>query len=401
MDGAAQERARLRDRHPRFDGDWDALARLQQVVDSPINTDERGAALAAWREYNFVGTLPAGAVDSQTDRMLKVAKWQDYRKPRGAVLRGASLSQVIIGTIDLSGADLVDVDFRKAKLKRATFDDADLQRADLREALLLGASFRNANLSQARLTDAQLESADFTGARLDGADVSGADLTNATLVAASIAGACLDGAVVHGVSAWDIEGEPRSSANLVITREPPSITVDDLKVAQFIYLLYRNPEIRDVLDTVTQKVVLILGRFTPERKAVLDALRERLRRRDFVPVLFDFDVPQDRNITETVTLLARMARFVVADLTDPASIPQELQAIAPGVKVPIRLIIQAGERPYAMSRDLLENYWVLPPFRYADLQHLLAHLDGDVIAPAEDCRREIARRREAAAAAFG
>ena len=105
----------------------------------------------------------------------------------------------------------------------------------------------------------------------------------------------------------------------------------------------------------------------------------------------------DAGPLEGGALLARMARFVVADLTDPASIPQELQAIAPGVKVPIRLIIQKGERPYAMARDLLENYWVLPPFRYSDLQHLLAHLDGDVIAPAEDCRREIARRREAAA----
>ena len=37
--------------------------------------------------------------------------------------------------------------------------------------------------------------------------------------------------------------------------------------------------------------MLILGRFTPERKAVLDALREELRKRDYLPILFDFDVP--------------------------------------------------------------------------------------------------------------
>jgi hypothetical protein len=29
-----------------------------------------------------------------------------------------------------------------------------------------------------------------------------------------------------------------------------------------------------------------------------------------------------RDITETVSLLARMARFIVADLTDPSSIPE-------------------------------------------------------------------------------
>jgi len=67
------------------------------------------------------------------------------------------------------------------------------------------------------------------------------------------------------------------------------------------------------------KVVLILGRFSEERKPILDALREALRARRYVPILFDFSGPESRDTTETVTLLARMARFVVADLTDPGS----------------------------------------------------------------------------------
>ena len=60
--------------------------------------------------------------------------------------------------------------------------------------------------------------------------------------------------------------------------------------------------------------VLILGRFTDERKAVLDALREELRRRDYTPVLFDFEKPRSRSTLETVSTLAHMARFVIADL---------------------------------------------------------------------------------------
>ena len=83
----------------------------------------------------------------------------------------------------------------------------------------------------------------------------------------------------------------------------------------------------EVIDTITSKAVLILGRFTEERKAVLDALREELRKRDYLPILFDFDVPATRDITETISLLARMARFVVADITDAKSIPQELAVI--------------------------------------------------------------------------
>jgi len=49
--------------------------------------------------------------------------------------------------------------------------------------------------------------------------------------------------------------------NLIITDDnEPTITVDNLEVAQFIYLLLNNQKIRDVIDTITSKVVLILGR---------------------------------------------------------------------------------------------------------------------------------------------
>jgi len=64
------------------------------------------------------------------------------------------------------------------------------------------------------------------------------------------------------------------------------------------------------------KVVLILGRFTRERKVVLDAIRDKLRKHDYLPVLFDFEKPKSQTSVETALTLARMARFVIADLTD-------------------------------------------------------------------------------------
>jgi hypothetical protein len=182
---------------------------------------------------------------------------------------------------------------------------------------------------------------------------------------------------------------------LVITqRDEPEITVDNIEVAQFIYLMLHNEKIRDVIDTITSKAVLILGRFTDERKKVLDALRKELRKRNYLPILFDFDAPARQNLTETITLLARMARFIIADLTDPSSIPQELQAIIPSVRVPIQPLLLEGSSLYSMFKDFAPQdfHWVLPVYRYKEPEQLLRRL-GDVIAPAEEKAKALEERR--------
>ena len=89
-----------------------------------------------------------------------------------------------------------------------------------------------------------------------------------------------------GISRVDNRTE-QQNLNIAGSRES-SITVDNLKVAQFIYLLLNNQEIREVIDTITSKAVLILGRFSDKRKVVLDALRDELRKHNYLPILFDF-----------------------------------------------------------------------------------------------------------------
>jgi hypothetical protein len=170
--------------------------------------------------------------------------------------------------------------------------------------------------------------------------------------------------------------------------------VDKLEVAQFIYLLLNNEKIRDVIDTVTSKVVLILGRFTPKRKAVLNKIREELRKRDYLPVLFDFQKPGSRSLTETVSTLAHMARFVVADITDASSIPQELQRIVPDLpSVPVQPLLLASKPEYGMFESFRPYPWVLKPFYYENQKALEAGLDKKVIAPAEvRARKEAAKR---------
>jgi len=280
---------------------------------------------------------------------------------------------------DFTGAYLMGVDLRSA----------DLRNADLSEAFLSGANLSGAFLSGANLMRAHLTR---------GVNLSGADLRRAVLVGTIFERANLTGASIYGVSAWSLQLKDANQSNLVITdKGKPIITVDNLEVAQFIYLLLNNERIRQVIDTITSKVVLILGRFTPERKAVLDALREELRKQDYLPVLFDFEKPKGRDFTETVSTLAHLARFIIADLTEPNSIPHEVATIIPQCKVPVQplLIQSASIREYSMFRDLTLYPWVLPIFRYQDTMSLLTSLKEHVIAPAEQKAQELAKLKQA------
>jgi hypothetical protein len=121
---------------------------------------------------------------------------------------------------------------------------------------------------------------------------------------------------------------------LVITPDRQSeITVDNLEVAQFIYLLIHNSKIRDVIDTIGRKGVLLLGRFTDGRTTILERLRNELRKRGFLPIVFN-DKPETRDFTETIRLLAGLSHFVIAEITNPRSAPLELQATVPECMIP-------------------------------------------------------------------
>ena len=139
--------------------------------------------------------------------------------------------------------------------------------------------------------------------------------------------------------------------------------------------------------------MLILGRFTDERKAVLDTLREELRKRDYLPILPDFAVPATRDITETVSLPARMARFIIADLTDPSSIPKELEAIVPFVAVPVQPLLERSSPPFSMFKDLGKYEWMIPIYQYEGLEPPFATLAEKVVAPAELKVKALAERR--------
>ncbi len=353
---------------------------------------------ARWGHAQFKGVVGAAARFWECDLrqcFFEGCHLTDCHFDR-ADLRGATLRRSVLTGSSFNHAQLSDADLSGCTLDRVSWVDVQADRIKLQEASLMDATINGGTMQGARAAGSQWTGARILQTDLNGADLRGANLMMASLVGVSLCRADISGALVFGTSAWHLDLQDAVQHDLCIT--PPQalqVTCDDLETAQFIYLLLHNAKLRQVIDTVGRKTVLLLGRFTAERKAVLDALRSALRDKGWVPLLFDFEQPARRDITETVSMLAHLSRFVIADLTDPRSIPQELKHIVPALpSVPVQPLLLDTQDAYSMFADLGGFATVLPPARYRDLPHLLQILDSEVLAPAEACLADIALRRQ-------
>jgi Pentapeptide repeats (8 copies) len=333
-----------------------------------------------------------------------VATWNAWRDENPDIrpdldeanLGGADLIRANVRGANLSGANLSGADLDKADLIGAKLNKANLSGAILGGADLWEANLNNANLLEANLSGADLGGADLIGTKLNKANLSGAELEGATLVNTDLTSADLTGCRIYGVSAWGLKLEGAKQQNLVITRrDEPTVTVDNIEVAQFVYLLLHNEKIRDVIDTIGKKGVLLLGRFTEGRMVVLERLREKLRSLGFVPMVFNFDKPETKDFSETVRLLCGLSKFVIVDITNPRSAPLELQATVPDYMVPFVPILQEGEKSFAMFVDLQNKYdWVLQPvIGYPSVDRLIEVLEDKIVRPAEAKFNELLARR--------
>jgi uncharacterized protein YjbI with pentapeptide repeats len=309
----------------------------------------------------------------------------------GAILYGRTYGPGIIQEPNLSGVNLSGADLSGVNFSTANLSGKDLSRANLRGARLTGA-----NLREADLPDANLSRADLSDAKLSGADLSNAHLRRGALVNTDLTGATLTGCSIYGISAWNLKLEGAIQQNLNVSDYgEPAVMVDNLKVAQFVYLLLNNEKIRNVLDTIGAKGVLILGRFTEERKAVLDVIRDRLRELGFVPMMFDFARPTQQDFDETIKTLAGLSRFIIADITNPKSAPLELQATMPDYMVPFVPIIQEDEEPFAMFQGLQHKSreWVLDVLKYDSATNLLRVLEEAVVRPALEKSNQLIHKK--------
>lgn len=334
-----------------------------------------------------------------------ISFWNNWRRNNHYITADLSgeefVAEDFIG-IDFSNTNLSETDLRRAQmsranLKKAIIRDAHLNEANLAEADLSGADLycswlNHANLYGANLSNADLTCSDLSDADLTNAEIKGADLYWSRLVRTKLNGTNLSNSRIFGVSAWGVVlNENTMQRDLIITQSDEMvITVDDIEMAQFVYLLIYNRNIRRVIDTVTSKVVLILGRFSDSRKPVLDAIKNELRSLNYLPILFDFERSKNRDIAETVSTLAHMARFIIADITDAKSIPAELELIVPQLlSVPVIPLILDSDYEFYLFERIRRFNSVLEPYRYEDQAQLIESLEEKVINPAKEKADEL------------
>lgn len=273
--------------------------------------------------------------------------------------------------------------FNKLNMNNMILEGASMVNCNFENQDMLGLNLRGVNLSHSNLKGVKIIDTNLSAAQLIGVN-----LRQSSIINSDLSNSDLSDSKVFGMSAWDLKLENAKQKNILITQDDqPSITIDNLKVAQFIYLLINNSDIRDVIDTVANKAVLILGNFSNRRIQVLHQIKEKLRSVDFIPILFDFDKPLERDFTETIVTLAHMSKFIIADLSEQRSIPHELAGIIPQLEVPVKPIIVdeiEGEKQYeyGMFNDFKKYRWVLDIYRYSDVDKLLDEFQEKIIDPA-------------------
>ncbi len=267
----------------------------------------------------------------------------------------------VVASRDFPGLLLNGYDFSYTNFCEAQLQDVSMQNANLHQAILAGANLSRAHLEGANFCRTDLYKTIFREAKLNRANLQGVQLAMTDFSEAD-----LSGCRVYGMSTWDVITTAGTKQDELIVSYNPIVgdtdrearaVVEGLNLASFMHFTRRNEHIAQLIDGANKKWVLLLGRFT-QRRDVLDKLAAKLTEEQFVPIIFDFDRPNQRDLIETVMLLAGMSAFVIVELTDPKSTPLELQAIASNYGVPIFPVIEQSAQPFSMFAALRKFRWV-------------------------------------------
>jgi uncharacterized protein YjbI with pentapeptide repeats len=365
-----------------------------------IVPDLRGVVLpGAWLvRYDFARARLDAAV---LDRAQLGAAQLERASLRGASLDLASLEAARAEGTDFSGAHMRAASLRLGTFRSAKFlDDTYMRHVNCREADFYRANLRGATLDEADLTAARFDAADLSEASLNEAVLDGTSLLGTNLREASLGGTFIRRVLTN---AKTDQRDLQIDVHVVWERKRGAVilfdTADDLRLAQFHDAISDHGAVAGLISAGAKRVVLILGRFLPKRKRVLDRLAMALRDRGKVPVIFDFAGPAEREVSDTVRFIAGMSEFIVVDLTKASSVPLELQATIPDLMVPVLPIVQVGEPVFAMFADLQRRYpWIQSTVSYRDATELVRCVDEAILDRAERAAAQIRNARARSAA---
>ncbi len=310
-----------------------------------------------------------------------VPTWNQWRAQHQEIL--PDLAETDLSNLSLRGADLHAANLSRARLCGSDLCGADLSAANLFKANLQGALLEGANLSgallwSANLCDVVLCGANASEAMLSRADLSGADLRRARLDRAHLYEANLSDCLIDGLSVHDAELMQSQQANLHFVEDGAVMTIDDLEMAQFVSLALHSRILQRC-----GRIVLIAGAFR-ERAGLLVTLKEALAASHYVPLTFDL---AQSHRAERLLTLARLARFLLLDLTDLLFLPVSVQTLIRQKTLPIQPLLDVSEERACRCREIAPSPWVLPTYRYRGLAHLHETVQERLIAPAEEVLR--------------
>jgi uncharacterized protein YjbI with pentapeptide repeats len=345
---------------------------------------------------------------SKADLGMAHIEQSEFRaaKMKQVVAHGATLVDSDFSSADMSDSELVDCDIARCILSTATlsksrvdrsrwtqctlhgvdasnvsangaqFDDCNFRRAVLDGLIACNVQFKRGSLAQTNLIASRWDSAVLDGVRMEYALLCKAKLTDTRIVDCH----------VFGISCWgtDFSRCIQQSIRAYATGSY-SIHVNSIEYSFFLYQCMENRHFKTLFESTTDKLVLILGRFSEDAVSGVEALRSAVTRCGLIPVVFDFEKPDAHDLTEVVLSLALLSRFIVVDLSDPKCTPHEIASMAPHINRPVASVIRSGQRPYAMFSDMSDRYrWVLPPVSYNSLAEISRIVEEQVIPSCEE-----------------
>ncbi|WP_116367569.1 pentapeptide repeat-containing protein [Parahaliea mediterranea] len=300
------------------------------------------ASWNAWREQN------------RAPLSFAAPQWYDCPGPDGLQIKGRN--HLDFSGMDLSGVSIYNAFAEGLNLRNAYFVGAHFEEGDFSRADFSGATFR----------DTRFNKTIFTGACFEGASFVNCNLNRVNLVGANFKVARITETVVYGIAAWDMAvADDVEQSRLVIEKTYAlyseliaggtiPLMVDDIELAQFVYYLNNHRKMRDTLNILNDRGVLLLGRFQDGGLERLYRVRDWFQNQGYMPMIFDFARPDNLSLSETVVTMAGLSKFVVADLSG-GSVPAELQSILGQIKKPL---LAFGD-PYALFPDLEDQTAVI------------------------------------------